>query len=96
MGRLVCPERVKPVPVTVMAETVIDVEPVLVTSTELVPVCPTVTLPKSTVDGRVNSAEEPAIGCGAPHPAMRMTSRPNAAGSHLRWGATRVEEGFLN
>jgi hypothetical protein len=96
MGRLVFPERVKPVPVTVMAETVIDVELVLVTSTELVLVCPTVTLPKSTVDGKVNRAEEPVICCGAPHPAIRVISRPNAAGSHLRWGGKCVEESFLN
>ena len=81
-GRLVCPDRLKPAPVTVMFETVIDVELLFVTCTWLVLVWPTATAPKSTLAGVVSGELEPALGCGAPHPAIRIVSRPNAVANH--------------
>lgn len=82
-GRLVCPERLKSLPATLIVEIVIDVEPLFETLTWLVLDCPTTTLPKSTLAGAVSAEDELLLSCGAPHPAIRIIRRPNAAGSHI-------------
>lgn len=79
-GRLVWPDRLKPVPETATSVTVIEVELLFVTCTWLVLVCPTTTLPKSTLAGAVNE-EELLFDRGAPHPAIRRIIRLSTAGS---------------
>lgn len=95
-GRLVCPDRLKPAPVTVTFVTVIGAELLLVTCTWLVLVWPTTTEPKSTLDGDVSNEVELLLGCGAPHPAIRIISKPTTAANAVLRVRMRPGERFLS